>query len=54
MRNNQSHLFDKVRYAFEEMYAQAEWGGKEDYEGETQELYDMFYNAFDKLKEYYQ
>mgnify|MGYP001364459678 CR=1 FL=1 len=40
-----------VEYAFLEMHAQAEWGGKEDYEGETQELFDMFESAFRPLEE---
>ena len=46
-----SHLINTIEYAFEEMIAQAEWGGKEDYEGETEELKQMFDDAFAELKE---
>jgi len=45
------NLLDTIEYAFEEMTAQAEWGGKEDYAGETEELKQMFDNAFAELKE---
>ena len=46
-----NHLLHTISYAFHEMHAQAEWGGKEDYPGETQELFDMFIEAFEQLEE---
>tara|TARA_B100000925_G_C21563317_1_gene284596 strand:+ start:139 stop:303 length:165 start_codon:yes stop_codon:yes gene_type:complete len=51
MNNNLNSTLNTIEYAFYEMHAQAEWGGKEDYKGETEELKNMFLNSFAQLKE---
>ncbi len=41
-----------IEYAFEEIFLNAEMNSSEDYDGENQELREMFYSAFNYLNPY--